>query len=107
MRFSTVRMCAFCKRSCGKDDATSRRSEKRRDCRADAILKGVKTVEIRQARPDDAEEACMVVRSSIVELCRADHQADAATIAAWLANKTAENMRRWICQAFVFVATDQ
>jgi GNAT superfamily N-acetyltransferase len=64
-------------------------------------------MEIRKASADDAEEACTVVRRSIVELCGADHQDDAATIAAWLANKTADNMRRWIAQVHVFVATDQ
>src|SRR5262245_44937333 len=63
-------------------------------------------MQIRRATPDDAEAACAVVRRSIVELCQADHQGDAATITTWLANKTAENMRRWIGQAFVLVATD-
>jgi GNAT superfamily N-acetyltransferase len=67
----------------------------------------VKIVEIREATPDDAEDACAVVRRSIVELCRTDHQGDAATIAAWLANKSAENMRRWIGQSHVFVAVEQ
>jgi GNAT superfamily N-acetyltransferase len=64
-------------------------------------------VEIRKATPDDAETACAVVRRSIVELCRADHQQDAATIAAWLANKTTVNMRRWIAASHVFVAVEQ
>jgi GNAT superfamily N-acetyltransferase len=63
-------------------------------------------MDVRKARLEDAEEACAVVRRSIAELCHADHQGDAATVSAWLANKTAENMRRWITQAFVFVATD-
>jgi GNAT superfamily N-acetyltransferase len=66
----------------------------------------VKTVEIRHASADDADEACAVVRRSIVELCHADHQGDQPTIAAWLANKTAENMRRWIAQSHVFVAAE-
>jgi acetyltransferase (GNAT) family protein len=63
-------------------------------------------MDIRKARLKDAEEACAVVRRSIAELSHADHQGDAATVSAWLANKTAENMRRWITQAFVFVATE-
>jgi GNAT superfamily N-acetyltransferase len=67
----------------------------------------VKTVEIRKATPDDAAAACAVVRRSIVELCAADHQGDAATVAAWLANKTEENMRRWILASHVFVAVEQ
>jgi GNAT superfamily N-acetyltransferase len=66
----------------------------------------VKNVEIRPARAEDAEEACAVVRRSIVELCHADHQNDQPTIAAWLANKTAENMRRWIAESHVFVAVE-
>ena len=63
-------------------------------------------MDVRTARLEDAEEACAVVRRSIAELCHADHQGDAGTVSAWLANKTAENMRRWIAQAFVFVATE-
>ena len=55
---------------------------------------------------EDADEACGVIRRSITELCHADHQEDATTIALWLANKTAENMRRWIDQSHVFVATE-
>jgi GNAT superfamily N-acetyltransferase len=64
-------------------------------------------MDVRKATPDDASEACAVVRRSIVELCGADHQEDAETIAAWLANKTAENMRRWIALSDVFVAVEQ
>lgn len=63
-------------------------------------------MDIRNATPDDAEAACTVVRRSIAELCQADHQGDAPTVADWLANKTADNMRRWIVQSHVFVATD-
>jgi GNAT superfamily N-acetyltransferase len=60
---------------------------------------------IRDARIGDAEKACAVVRRSIVELCGADHRSDAETIALWLANKTANNMRRWIEHGHVLVAT--
>jgi GNAT superfamily N-acetyltransferase len=55
---------------------------------------------------EDADEACQVVRRSITELCHADHQGDAPTLVLWLANKTAENMCRWIAQHHVFVATE-
>jgi len=61
---------------------------------------------VRRARVEDVEEACQVLRRSITELCHADHQGDAATLALWLANKTADNMRRWIAQHHVFVATE-
>jgi GNAT superfamily N-acetyltransferase len=63
-------------------------------------------MKIRKAQIEDADEACLVVRRSIVELCHTDHQADAPTLALWLANKTAENMRKWMDQSHVFVATD-
>jgi GNAT superfamily N-acetyltransferase len=63
-------------------------------------------MDVRKARLDDAEEACAVVRRSITELCHADHQGDAATVSAWLSNKSTENIRRWIAQTFVFVATE-
>jgi predicted GNAT family acetyltransferase len=54
---------------------------------------------VRQAREEDAEAACVVVRRSITELCRTDHRGDDATLAAWLANKTPENVRKWIGDA--------
>jgi GNAT superfamily N-acetyltransferase len=41
-------------------------------------------------------DACNVVRTSIVQLCGADHQGDAPTLDAWLANKTADNFNAWI-----------
>lgn len=63
-------------------------------------------MEIRAARIEDAECACLILRRSITELCHQDHHGDAATIAAWLANKTADNMRRWIEQSYVFVAIE-
>lgn len=52
--------------------------------------------QIRAAREQDAEAACEAVRRSIAELCAADHRGDAVTLALWLANKTPDNMRRWI-----------
>jgi GNAT superfamily N-acetyltransferase len=63
-------------------------------------------MEIREACMEDAEESCAVIQRSITELCEADHQGDAPTISLWLANKTSENMRRWIAQTYVFVATE-
>jgi GNAT superfamily N-acetyltransferase len=51
---------------------------------------------VREAREEDAEAACLVIRRSIIELCRGDHQGDGPSLAAWLANKTPENVRTWI-----------
>ncbi|HEX4764841.1 MAG TPA: GNAT family N-acetyltransferase [Lichenihabitans sp.] len=59
---------------------------------------------IREARPDDAAAACELVRSSIVELCGADHGGDRGRLAAWLANKTPDNLRAWIVGSHVFLA---
>jgi predicted GNAT family acetyltransferase len=53
-------------------------------------------MQVREAREADAEAACLVLRRSITELCGTDHQGDADTLAKWLANKTPENVRRWI-----------
>jgi GNAT superfamily N-acetyltransferase len=53
-------------------------------------------MQIRQAREEDAEAAGIVLRRSITELCGSDHREDTATLAAWLANKTPENVRAWI-----------
>jgi GNAT superfamily N-acetyltransferase len=64
-------------------------------------------MEIRAACTEEAEQACAVIRRSIKELCHADHQGDAPTLSLWLANKTAENMRLWIAQTYVFVAAEQ
>ena len=65
-------------------------------------------MEIRVAHTGDAEQACMVLRRSIQELCHADHNGDAARLADWLSNKTPENMAAWIRnpQSLVFVATE-
>ena len=53
-------------------------------------------MQVRQAREEDAEAACLVLRRSITELCHADYRGDAPTLAAWLANKTPQNVRTWI-----------
>lgn len=63
-------------------------------------------MQIRRAALEDAEAACQVLRRSIAELCAADHQDDPPTLAAWLANKTPENVRGWSGSQHVFVAAD-
>jgi len=63
-------------------------------------------MQIRRATAEDADAACRILRRSIVELCDADHHGDAETLAQWLANKTADNMQRWIAQSLVFVAAE-
>lgn len=61
---------------------------------------------IRRAELSDAEAACDVLRRSIAELCGDDHRGVAATLAAWLANKTPDIVRRWIGHQHVFVAEE-
>jgi GNAT superfamily N-acetyltransferase len=63
---------------------------------------------IREARIEDAYEACQVLRRSISELCIDDHQNETAVLERWLANKTPENVTAWISHPnnHVFVATD-
>ena len=51
---------------------------------------------IRRAEVADAPGACEAVRQSIAELCIEDHHGDQAMIAAWLSNKTIENVVSWI-----------
>ena len=53
-------------------------------------------MEVRTAIPKDAEFICSVLRRSIIELCTADHKNDPAILDRWLANKTPENVLRWI-----------
>jgi GNAT superfamily N-acetyltransferase len=53
-------------------------------------------VRVRAAVIGDAEEAAMLLRRSIAELCTADHQHDPATLERWLSNKTPEHLQRWI-----------
>jgi N-acetylglutamate synthase-like GNAT family acetyltransferase len=64
------------------------------------------SITIRRARPDDAAEACAVIRSSIAELCHLDHGGDEALLAKWLSNKTVSNVTRWISQAHFLVAEE-
>jgi len=53
-------------------------------------------MQIRDAPPEDAAQACEVLRRSIVELCIADHRNDPAILARWLSNKTPEIVASWI-----------
>jgi GNAT superfamily N-acetyltransferase len=55
-------------------------------------------VEIRDARLEDADPACDVLRRSILQLCVADHGNDPTVLNAWLANKTTEIVAAWIGQ---------
>lgn len=52
-------------------------------------------MKIRKATPGDAESASLVLRRSIIELCRRDHENDPAILQSWLANKTPEKFREW------------
>jgi len=52
-------------------------------------------VKIRDATPADATAACDVLRSSISELCVADHRNDPAILGRWLANKTPQVVAGW------------
>src|SRR5262245_5140379 len=63
-------------------------------------------MQIRKAVPEDAAQACEVIRRSIVELCKADHGDDPAILNKWRANKTPDNVRAWIAapEGHVFVA---
>jgi N-acetylglutamate synthase-like GNAT family acetyltransferase len=52
-------------------------------------------IDIRQATPQDAEEACALLRRSIEEGCAADHGQRAEILQAWLSNKTLQNLTSW------------
>ena len=53
---------------------------------------------VRDARPEDADAACRVLKRSIAELCEADHLNDPAILDRWLGNKTPENFIAWVYQ---------
>jgi hypothetical protein len=53
-------------------------------------------MQIRPARPEDAQAACDVLRRSIIELCADDHHGDPEILRQWLANKTPETVAAWI-----------
>jgi GNAT superfamily N-acetyltransferase len=50
----------------------------------------------RHAIAADAAEASAVLRESIVELCKLDHQGQAFTLDRWLSNKTEAQFERWL-----------
>lgn len=52
-------------------------------------------MEIRDATPADATDACAVLRASISELCVADHHNEPTILMAWLANKTPQIVAAW------------
>jgi GNAT superfamily N-acetyltransferase len=53
-------------------------------------------LEIRTATVLDAKAICSVVRRSIIECCRTDHQGESHRMAIWLENKTIENATLWV-----------
>jgi hypothetical protein len=53
-------------------------------------------MEVRKASISEAAEICGGVRASISELCFADHKEDPELLKSWLANKTPENVARWL-----------
>jgi GNAT superfamily N-acetyltransferase len=55
-------------------------------------------MQIRDATPEDASAACIVLKRSIAELCEADHQNDPSILARWLGNKTPDNFCAWVKQ---------
>jgi GNAT superfamily N-acetyltransferase len=69
---------------------------------------GTSAILVRTAKLDDAPVAVAVLRSSIVELCVDNHRNDAATLEAWLANKTELQFARWLADEhrLVMVAED-
>ena len=63
-------------------------------------------MQVRPAEIADADAAIGVIRRSIQQLCELDHNNDPATLSMWLANKTSDNMRRWIADHTVLVAVE-
>ena len=53
---------------------------------------------IRDAKPEDADAGCLMLRRSITELCVDHHQNDPSILVGWLSNKTPENFRAWLAQ---------
>ncbi len=54
------------------------------------------TLWVRPPRIGEAVRISRVIRRSIVELCDADHGGDTHRIADWLANKSPQQVSRWI-----------
>lgn len=65
-------------------------------------------MEIRAGLDADADQASLVLRRSIEELCHADHGGDPAIIAGWVSNKTPAMWRAWVDQETIslYVAVD-
>lgn len=53
-------------------------------------------MDIRDARAEDADAACQVMRRSIMELCLDDHRQDPLILQRWLANKTPDIFKTWL-----------
>lgn len=51
---------------------------------------------VRCAQDCDADHAADVIRRSITELCATEYRHDRQVLARWLANKTPDDLRRWI-----------
>lgn len=70
-------------------------------------MPGPLPVEIRAAVPEDASAICDVLSESIQACCKADHHDDPAIVARWLANKTTENVKKWVTasDSVAFVAS--
>ncbi|MFC3682396.1 GNAT family N-acetyltransferase [Hydrogenophaga luteola] len=54
------------------------------------------TFDIRAAVPEDAAAIRDVLHESIRVCCKADHHDDPAIVARWLANKTTDNVKKWV-----------
>lgn len=52
-------------------------------------------IDIRQATPNDASAACLLLRRSIEEGCVPDHAGRPEILQAWLGNKTTQNVLSW------------
>jgi len=61
-------------------------------------------ISVRAATHSDAAAGVDVLKASIRELCRLDHQDDPATLERWLRNKTVERFCGWVDQPESFVA---
>ena len=66
-------------------------------------------MEIRDAKTEEAEAACQVLRRSITELRYSDHQNNPAIMEQWLGNKTLELVTSWISKPWnsVLVAAEE
>jgi GNAT superfamily N-acetyltransferase len=56
----------------------------------------MQAIHVRAGSPNDAQAVSGLLRRSIIELCQADHEGLPERIAAWLENKTPENITLWI-----------